>query len=59
MRSDGFFLGGGFVIVKETKKIEVFKKKKKKKSKNESCYLWLATLKEKGKESRQVVKKAG
>ena len=61
-----------FVIVLRTKKKErknrkirkeikngEFLKERKKERKKESCDLWLATSKEKGKESRQIVRKAG
>ena len=34
------------------------KKERKKERKNDLCDLWLATLKEKGKENRQAVEKA-
>ena len=42
--------------------VVIFKERKslsEKERNNESCYLWLVTSKEKGKESRQVVGKAG
>ena len=40
-------------------KIKVKKKERKKERKKESCDLWFATSKEKGKESWQVVEKVG
>ena len=49
-----------FVIIFKEKKLQgESKKERKKERKKESYDLWLATSKEKGNESRQVVGKAG